>query len=119
MQYKRAITCSDAGCSSALLQPPLLLVLLLLLLLPLAPLPRVLEQLEPGPGAARIQAQLRGVPGALPHEEAALGVGHHGQVAAVGGAQRGDAIGRAIGVGGVLHRSGALGIAVPACQACV
>lgn len=59
--------------------------LLLLLLLRLTPLSRVLEEAQPGPRALRLQfRQLLGVPGVLPHHEAALWVGHHCQVAAVG-----------------------------------
>lgn len=63
---------------------------------------------QPGPSTPLLHA-----PGVLPHHEAALGVRHHGQVAAVRGAQRGDAVRGAVGVEGVLFGGAARGIAVP------
>ena len=49
----------------------------------------------------------------LPLEEAALGVGHHRQVAAVGGAEGGDAFGRPVGVVRVLRGGNVVVVHVP------
>lgn len=83
---------------------------------PLGPLPGVLEQAQPRARALGIQAQLGGVPGVLPHHEAALRVRHHRQVAAIRGAERSDTLRRAVGVEGVLRGGLALAVAVPAAR---
>ena len=67
----------------------------------LGPLARVLEQPQPRRGAVGVEPGAGRVVRELPREEAALGVRHHRQVAAVGAAHGGDAERRAVGVEGV------------------
>mmetsp|Transcript_7001 Transcript_7001/g.16331 ORF Transcript_7001/g.16331 Transcript_7001/m.16331 type:complete len:681 (-) Transcript_7001:1870-3912(-) len=56
----------------------------------------ILEKTQPR--HRRVSAPLRGAPRVLPAEEAALRVRHHREVAAVLGAESGDAVHRAVGV---------------------
>ena len=62
-----------------------------------APLARVLEQPEPGRGG-EVRAPGSRHPAPLPGQEGALGVGHQGEVAAVGRGQGRDAVRRAVRV---------------------
>ena len=69
----------------------------------LAPLPRILEHPEPRGGGEGF-FEVLGEPSPLPGEHGALGVGHYGEVPAVGRAETGNARGRTVGVKGVGFR---------------